>query len=89
MLARTFLNQVATGLGISARKFASIVTGCPQATKVSSLEAIQYLPPDLSSPIETAGCEAHVDKGLLTCIFADQPRGLQASCRLITLPVAY
>ncbi|DBB06912.1 hypothetical protein WJX82_003537 [Trebouxia sp. C0006] len=45
----------------------------------SSLEAIQYSAPDASvgQAAQSANCEAHVDRGLLTCVFADNVHGLQ------------
>ncbi len=45
----------------------------------SSLEAIQYPALNASARLaaQSPSCQAHVDRGLLTCIFADNPQGLQ------------
>ena len=45
----------------------------------SSLEAIQYPALNASTRLaaQSPSCEAHVDRGLLTCIFADNAQGLQ------------
>ena len=47
------------------------------AAAASSLEAIHYLGAASKPSPAVRGCEAHVDKGLLTCIFADSSQGLQ------------
>lgn len=48
-------------------------------TAASSLEAIQYPALNASTGLaaQSPSCEAHVDRGLLTCIFADSSQGLQ------------
>ncbi len=45
----------------------------------SSLEAIQYSALNASARLaaQSPSCEAHVDRGLLICIFADSSQGLQ------------
>ncbi len=45
----------------------------------SSLEAIQYSAPDarVGQAAQSANCEAHVHRGLLTIILADNVHGLQ------------
>ena len=77
ILARSFLRQLAIKLHLPLTAFDSLLQAEQSAAATSSLEAIQNLgAADQPSPV-VSGCEAHVDKGLLTCIFADSSQGLQ------------
>jgi len=80
--AQAFLSRVALALSMPANAFLCVTDSTTQGSghvAASSLEAIQYPAPDTSigPAAQSANCEAHVDRGLLTCIFADSVQGLQ------------
>ena len=80
--AQAFLSQIAFALSMPANAFLCITDSTTQGSghvAASSLEAIQYPAPvaRAGAAAQSANCEAHVDRGLLTCIFADNVQGLQ------------
>lgn len=82
--AQAVLAGLATALSLPADHFCSAldVTLLEKGNvAASSLEAIQYpaLDPIARLAAQHASCEAHVDRGLLTCIFADTSQGLQVT----------
>ena len=80
--AQAFLSQVALALSMPANAFVCVTDSTTQGSghvAASSLEAIHYPAADVSvgQAAQSANCEAHVDRGLLTCVFADSVHGLQ------------
>ena len=88
--ARALLEDLATTLSLPATHFRSALDGAHLergGVDASSLEAIQYpaLNVTATPAAQHASCDPHVDRGLLTCIFADPPRGLQVTCAVSSM----
>ena len=80
--AQAFLSQLALALSMPANAFVCVTDSTTQGSghvAASRLEAIHYPAADVSvgQAAQSANCEAHVDRGLLTCVFADNVHGLQ------------
>ncbi|KAL0039487.1 hypothetical protein WJX79_010346 [Trebouxia sp. C0005] len=97
--AQAFLSQVALAPSMPAKDFLCITDSTPEGSghvAASSLEAIQYPAPDANAgpAAQSANCEAHGDRGLLTCIFADSIHGFQVQhtsgvWKDVTLPAGH
>ena len=91
--AQALLGELATALSLPATHFHSALDGAyfkRGGIAASSLEAIQYPVLDVTATpaAHHANCEAHVDRGLLTCIFADTPQGLQVTYAVSITPTS-
>ena len=90
VFAQAILDELATALSLPATHFRSALDVTQldmESAAASSLEAIQYPALDVTArlAVQHASCEAHVDRGLLTCIFADTPQGLQVTCAVSSM----